>query len=124
MGEPVRWVTVRLLGPVDASVGARPVPLSGGGRAVLALLTLADGATVPPADVVDALWGETPPASAPLRAHALVTQLGRCLHRAGTAHEIASLVVWLASPGATYATGSSFVVDGGLMLKAADQSAG
>jgi DNA-binding SARP family transcriptional activator len=40
---------------------------------------------VPPADVVDALWGEAPPASAPLRAHALVTQLGRCLHRAGTA---------------------------------------
>jgi NAD(P)-dependent dehydrogenase (short-subunit alcohol dehydrogenase family) len=45
------------------------------------------------------------------------------LSRAGTAREIASLVVWLASPGATYATGSSFVVDGGLMLKAADQSA-
>ena len=46
------------------------------------------------------------------------------LTRAGTAQEIASLVTWLASPGATYATGSSFVVDGGLMLKAADQSAG
>jgi NAD(P)-dependent dehydrogenase (short-subunit alcohol dehydrogenase family) len=41
------------------------------------------------------------------------------LGRAGAAHEIASLVVWLASPGASYATGSSFVVDGGLMLKAA-----
>jgi NAD(P)-dependent dehydrogenase (short-subunit alcohol dehydrogenase family) len=45
------------------------------------------------------------------------------LNRAGTAREVASLVVWLASPGATYATGSSFAVDGGLMLKAADQSA-
>ena len=43
------------------------------------------------------------------------------LERPGAAAEIASLVVWLASPGATYATGSSFVVDGGLMLKAADQ---
>ena len=41
------------------------------------------------------------------------------LGRAGAAEEIASLVVWLASPGASYATGSSFVVDGGLMLKAA-----
>ncbi len=39
--------------------------------------------------------------------------------RAGAAEEIASLVVWLASPGASYANGSSFVVDGGLMLKAA-----
>jgi len=39
--------------------------------------------------------------------------------RPGSAHEIASLVSWLASPGATYATGHSFVVDGGLLLMAA-----
>src|SRR4051794_13670655 len=41
------------------------------------------------------------------------------LGRPGSAHEIASLVAWLVSPGAAYATGSSFVVDGGLMLTAA-----
>ena len=41
------------------------------------------------------------------------------LGRPGSAHEIASLVSWLASPGAAYATGSSFVVDGGLLLMAA-----
>jgi len=41
------------------------------------------------------------------------------LGRPGSAHEIASLVAWLASPGAAYATGSSFVVDGGLLLMAA-----
>jgi NAD(P)-dependent dehydrogenase (short-subunit alcohol dehydrogenase family) len=44
------------------------------------------------------------------------------LQRAGAAREIASLVVWLASPEASYANGASLVVDGGLMLKAAAQT--
>jgi NAD(P)-dependent dehydrogenase (short-subunit alcohol dehydrogenase family) len=39
--------------------------------------------------------------------------------RPGSAHEIASIVAWLCSPGAAYATGASFVVDGGLLLMAA-----
>jgi NAD(P)-dependent dehydrogenase (short-subunit alcohol dehydrogenase family) len=39
--------------------------------------------------------------------------------RPGDAREIASLVGWLASEGAAYATGHSFVVDGGLLLMAA-----
>jgi len=39
--------------------------------------------------------------------------------RPGNAHEIAATVAFLASPDARYATGSSFVVDGGLMLTAA-----
>jgi NAD(P)-dependent dehydrogenase (short-subunit alcohol dehydrogenase family) len=41
------------------------------------------------------------------------------LGRPGSAHEIASIVAWLCSPGAAYATGASFVVDGGLLLMAA-----
>jgi NAD(P)-dependent dehydrogenase (short-subunit alcohol dehydrogenase family) len=40
--------------------------------------------------------------------------------RPGNAHEIAELVAWLAHPDARYATGSSFVVDGGLMLTAGE----
>jgi NAD(P)-dependent dehydrogenase (short-subunit alcohol dehydrogenase family) len=39
--------------------------------------------------------------------------------RPGDAREIASLVSWLVSDGAAYATGQSFVVDGGLLLMAA-----
>jgi NAD(P)-dependent dehydrogenase (short-subunit alcohol dehydrogenase family) len=41
------------------------------------------------------------------------------LRRPGNAHEIAAMVAFLASPDARYASGSSFVVDGGLMLTAA-----
>jgi NAD(P)-dependent dehydrogenase (short-subunit alcohol dehydrogenase family) len=42
------------------------------------------------------------------------------LGRPGSAHEIAAFVALLASPDARYATGSSFIVDGGLMLMAAE----
>ena len=44
--------------------------------------------------------------------------------RPGDAREIASAVVWLASPDAAYATGASFVVDGGLLLMAAQANQG
>jgi NAD(P)-dependent dehydrogenase (short-subunit alcohol dehydrogenase family) len=39
--------------------------------------------------------------------------------RPGHADEIAAAIAWLASPDASYATGASFVVDGGLLLMAA-----
>jgi NAD(P)-dependent dehydrogenase (short-subunit alcohol dehydrogenase family) len=39
--------------------------------------------------------------------------------RPGDAHEIAQAIVHLASPEASYTTGASFVVDGGLLLMAA-----
>jgi NAD(P)-dependent dehydrogenase (short-subunit alcohol dehydrogenase family) len=41
------------------------------------------------------------------------------LGRPGHAHEIASAITWLCSPGASYATGASYVVDGGMLLMAA-----
>jgi NAD(P)-dependent dehydrogenase (short-subunit alcohol dehydrogenase family) len=41
------------------------------------------------------------------------------LGRPGDASEIAGAIAWLAGPDASYATGASFVVDGGLLLMAA-----
>jgi NAD(P)-dependent dehydrogenase (short-subunit alcohol dehydrogenase family) len=43
--------------------------------------------------------------------------------RPGHAEEIAETIAFLVSPGARYATGASFVVDGGLMLMAAQANA-
>ena len=43
--------------------------------------------------------------------------------RPGGAHEIAAWVAFLAGPGSGYATGASFIVDGGLMLMAAQANA-
>jgi NAD(P)-dependent dehydrogenase (short-subunit alcohol dehydrogenase family) len=40
--------------------------------------------------------------------------------RPGNAHEIAEAIAFLARPDARYTTGSSIVVDGGLMLGAAE----
>lgn len=48
-----------------------------------------------------------------------VARLGIPAGRPGDANEIASLIVYLASPEAAYVTGSSLVADGGLLLMAA-----
>lgn len=42
------------------------------------------------------------------------------LGRAGDAREVGALIAWLASDAASYITGASYVVDGGLMLIAAE----
>jgi NAD(P)-dependent dehydrogenase (short-subunit alcohol dehydrogenase family) len=44
------------------------------------------------------------------------------LGRPGAAQEIAAAIAFLASDGASYVTGSSFVIDGGLLLMAAVQN--
>jgi NAD(P)-dependent dehydrogenase (short-subunit alcohol dehydrogenase family) len=46
-------------------------------------------------------------------------RLGIPAGRPGDAREVASAIAWLCSPGASYATGASFVIDGGMLLMGA-----
>jgi DNA-binding SARP family transcriptional activator len=75
---------VQLLGLVEASIDGRPVALGAGKRpALLALLALHEGSTVSADRLVDGLWGERPPASAPKMVQAYVSQLRRTLTASG-----------------------------------------
>jgi predicted ATPase/DNA-binding SARP family transcriptional activator len=54
----------RLLGPLDVVDGGRSLPLGGPKqRSVLAVLLLDAGRVVPAEQLIDELWGETPPAT-------------------------------------------------------------
>jgi DNA-binding SARP family transcriptional activator len=81
--EPGRCVTVRVLGPVDVSVDGRRVAVPAPELALIVVLALADGRAVTAANLVDALWGETPPPGARTRLPYLVAALCHALASAG-----------------------------------------
>ena len=75
---------VRVLGPIEASVGGRPVPLvAGKQRALLAMLAVHANRTVSADALLEGLWGEQPPASAPKMVQQYVSQLRRALGDGG-----------------------------------------
>jgi NAD(P)-dependent dehydrogenase (short-subunit alcohol dehydrogenase family) len=87
---------------------------------VMALELASHGITVnsvAPGEVATAMTGneDTDPRT--------IERPGIPLGRPGHAREIAAVVVWLASEEAGYATGASFVIDGGLLLMAAKANA-
>jgi DNA-binding SARP family transcriptional activator len=74
----------QLLGPLEVSDHARPVALGGGKRrVVLALLLLHPNEVVPAERLIDALWGERPPATSAKALQVHISQLRRDLHGAG-----------------------------------------
>jgi DNA-binding SARP family transcriptional activator len=80
-------MNLQLLGPVEATVDDRPIPLGATKqRAVLAMLALEANTTVSVDRLVDGLWGDAPPASAPKMVQLYVSQLRRLL--AGNGAEI------------------------------------
>src|ERR687894_2677770 len=69
-----------VLGPLEARVDGRQVPLGAAKqRAVLAMLALRANTTVPADELMEGLWGEHPPASAPKMVQQYVSQLRRLL---------------------------------------------
>ena len=73
-------IEFRVLGPLEVVDGARVVPLGGlKQRGVLALLLLERNRVVPRDRLVDALWGDDPPASAANSVQIYVSKLRRLL---------------------------------------------
>ena len=71
---------IRLLGSVDVEVNGSRVKLAGPKqRAVLSMLALNANATVSLERLIDGLWGEQPPSSAPKMIQQYVSQLRRLL---------------------------------------------
>src|SRR5215204_733540 len=70
----------RLLGPLEAFADGTPVPVAPGKqRALLALLLLNANRAVARDQIVDSLWGEDVPDSAPKMVRILVSQLRKAL---------------------------------------------
>ena len=71
---------IRLLGLVEASHDGHPLPLGGAKpRALLAILALHANAPVSADRLIEGLWGERPPATAPKLVQVLVSQLRKQL---------------------------------------------
>jgi DNA-binding SARP family transcriptional activator len=79
-------VEYRVLGPVEVRVDGRPVAVGGPKpRSLLALLLLNANRVVPTAQLIEALWGGTPPMSGATRVQGLVSELRASFARAGVA---------------------------------------
>ena len=71
---------MQLLGPVQASVDGHPADIGPGKpRALLAVLALHAGTAVSTDRLIDALWGERPPATATKLVQLYVSQLRKAL---------------------------------------------
>jgi DNA-binding SARP family transcriptional activator/tetratricopeptide (TPR) repeat protein len=77
---------VRVLGPLEASAGGRPLSLGGGKpRALLTMLALQAGSPVSTDQLIDGLWGESPPATANKMIQIFVSQVRKALDAGGDA---------------------------------------
>src|SRR5438046_2553928 len=77
---------IRLLGPVELRAGGNPVALGRPKqRALVALLALSVNRVVSTDRLIDALWGERPPPTAPVALYGLVSALRKLIDPDGAA---------------------------------------
>src|SRR5688572_13129744 len=77
-------MNILLLGPVEVSSNGAAVALGGRKeRAMLALLAMRAGATVSADELIEGLWGEDPPATAPKLVQLYVSHIRKALAAAG-----------------------------------------
>lgn len=77
-----------MLGSVEVQVGAQVARLTGMQRSLLAILLLNANHVVTGVSLVDGLWGERAPASAPARVRMLIVDLRRALGEIGAAADL------------------------------------
>jgi len=77
-------IAFRILGPIEIRVDGRSIPLPGGhARSILGLLLLQPNRVLSPDDLIDALWRDDPPRTAPNVLQAHVVSLRRALRAGG-----------------------------------------
>src|SRR3954462_12229581 len=84
IGSAAKGMDIRLLGLIEVSLDGRAVQLGGAKqRALLAMLALHPNAPVSVDRLIDGLWGERPPASAPKSIQIYVSQLRKLINGDG-----------------------------------------
>src|SRR5262245_60657075 len=87
--RPGGKMDIRVLGPFEASAEGQLVAIGAGKpRALLTLLALHEGTTVSTDRLVEALWGEEPPASAVKMLQLCVSQVRKALAASGDGAQI------------------------------------
>ena len=72
----------RILGPLEVEEAGRTIPIGGRKRALLAILLLHANEPVSADELIDELWGETPPLSARKGLQVYVSRLRKALGEA------------------------------------------
>jgi WD40 repeat protein/DNA-binding SARP family transcriptional activator len=91
LGRAGKHMQIHLLGPVEVSADHEHVPLGGPKpRALLAMLALEAGSTVPAERLIDGLWGDEPPATAAKMVQLYVSHLRKAMAAHGENDAIAT----------------------------------